>query len=271
MVESTHDVSVGATTVVKRYRSWDRGEPDREWHALSLLHEHCPGLAPEPIAFTSQAGTPAITMTRVPGVPLGSAALTEPQQVAVADAMTRLHRALPGPELARLGERRSGPAELLSELRSWSKEPVTALSPVVAEAKTAGTTWLDEVAISDLKGAATESVFTLGDGNLGNFIWDGDQCRLVDFEDSGVSQVAFESADFVEHVSVWLRGLVHEDALLESLKMSGHQQERLMNCRRLFAVFWLLMLLPGARGHHRNPVGSVERQAHRLLGLLERH
>jgi aminoglycoside phosphotransferase (APT) family kinase protein len=271
MVESTHDVSVGATTVVKRYRSWDRGEPDREWHALSLLHEHCPGLAPEPIAFTSQSGTPAITMTRVPGVPLGSAALTEPQQVAVADAMTRLHRALPGPELARLGERRSGPAELLSELRSWSKEPVTALSPVVAEAKTAGTTWLDEVAISDLKGAATESVFTLGDGNLGNFIWDGDQCRLVDFEDSGVSQVAFESADFVEHVSVWLRGLVHEDALLESLKMSGHQQERLMNCRRLFAVFWLLMLLPGARGHHRNPVGSVERQAHRLLGLLERH
>ncbi len=166
-------------------------------------------------------------------------------------------------------ERRSGPVELLAELKSWSNEPLAAVSPVVADAKAAGTTWLDALAISDLKGPSAESVFTVGDGNLGNFIWDGEQCRLVDFEDSGVSQVAFESADFVEHVSVWLSGLIDEEALLEALKMSPDQLERLLNCRRLFAVFWLLMLLPGARGHQRNPVGSVERQAQRLLDLLE--
>ncbi len=173
------------------------------------------------------------------------------------------------------GERRSGPVELLAELRSWINEPVGAASSVVAGAKTAGTAWLDSIALSDLvlnsdgERPSTESVFSLGDGNLANFIWDGEQCRIVDFEDSGVSQVAFESADFVEHLSVWLNGLVDTNALVEALEMSTSQQARLLNCRRLFAVFWLVMLLPGGRGHRRNPVGTVERQAHRLLDLLD--
>jgi Phosphotransferase enzyme family len=125
------------------------------------------------------------------------------------------------------------------------------------------------VSESDLMGPPSERVFTLADGNLGNFIWDGERCRIVDFEDSGVSQVAFESADFTEHVSVWLRGLVDTDVLLGALDMSTSQQRLLLNCRRLFAVFWLLMLLPGAPGHERNPAGSVDRQARRLLDLLE--
>lgn len=269
MVESTHDVTIGETTVVKRYRSWDRGEAEREWHTLSLLHHHCPGLAPEPVTFTRQDGAPAITMSRVAGVPLGSTPLSRPQLAAVAEAMTRIHHALPATELAMLGERRSGPVELLAELKSWSKEPLAAVSTAVVDAKIAGTAWLDALTISDLKGPSAESVFSLGDGNLGNFLWDGEQCRLVDFEDSGVSQVAFESADFVEHVSVWLNGLVDEHALRKAIKMSPAQEERLLNCRRLFALFWLLMLLPGARGHLRNPVGSMERQAQRLLDLLE--
>lgn len=270
MVDSTHDVTLGDITVVKRYRSWNRGEPEQEWHALSLLHQHCPGLAPEPIAFTRQDGAPAITMSRVAGVPLGSTPLTEPQLLAVAEAMTRIHHALPATELAMLEERRSGPAELLADLKSWSKEPLVAVvSPVVADAKTAGTTWLDALAISDLKAPSAEPVFTSGDGNLGNFLWDGEQCRLVDFEDSGVSQIAFEIADIVEHVSVWLRGIFEADDLLAALDTDPDQRIPVANCRRLFALFWLLMLLPGNRGHERNPAGSVERQAQRLLDLLE--
>ena len=269
MVESTHEVIIGNTTVMKRYRSWGRGEPEREWHALSLLDHYCEGLAPKPLAFSRDNGTPVIVMSRVLGVSLGSEPLTPGQISAVAGAMNRMHNALPPDELNKLEERQWGPRELLQELKSSCEEPHGLVGPLVLDAMDAASAWLAAVSESDLMGSPSERVFTLADGNLGNFIWDGEQCRLVDFEDSGVSQVAFESADFAEHVSVWLRGLVDTDALLGALGMSASQQALLLNCRRLFAAFWLLMLLPGAPGHERNPPGSVDRQAGRLLDLLE--
>ena len=39
--QATHEVTVdaGRGVVVKRYRSWSRGEPAREWAALTLLAE----------------------------------------------------------------------------------------------------------------------------------------------------------------------------------------------------------------------------------------
>ena len=38
--------------------------------------------------------------------------------------------------------------------------------------------------------------------------------------------------------------------------------------RRLAALFWLIMLRPGGTSSTRNPPGTLERQAHRLLELL---
>ena len=47
---TTHEVCIyqDRCLVVKRFRSWDRGEPAREWAALTLLAESAPGLAPAP-------------------------------------------------------------------------------------------------------------------------------------------------------------------------------------------------------------------------------
>jgi hypothetical protein len=39
--------------------------------------------------------------------------------------------------------------------------------------------------------------------------------------------------------------------------------------RRLWAMFWLTMLLPGNGGFHRNPPGSTEAQARHLLTLID--
>jgi Ser/Thr protein kinase RdoA (MazF antagonist) len=41
------------------------------------------------------------------------------------------------------------------------------------------------------------------DANLANFLWDGTQVQIVDFEDSGPSDRAFELAVLVEHLSAW--------------------------------------------------------------------
>ncbi|SEG99641.1 Phosphotransferase enzyme family protein [Nonomuraea solani] len=38
-------------------------------------------------------------------------------------------------------------------------------------------------------------VFGAGDGNLANFLWDGTRVRIVDFEDSGHSDLAYEVAE----------------------------------------------------------------------------
>jgi hypothetical protein len=75
MPESTHDVVLSETRVVKRYRSWGRGEPDREWAGLSLIHRFAPGIAPRPLERRAEGGLPALVMTRVPGRPLGEARL----------------------------------------------------------------------------------------------------------------------------------------------------------------------------------------------------
>jgi thiamine kinase-like enzyme len=117
-------------------------------------------------------------------------------------------------------------------------------------------------------GPLVDRVFTQGDGNLGNFIWDGERCYVVDFEDSGVSDPAYEVADLVEHVSIWLAGLLDPDDLIGRLGLEAAQRHRLLEFRRLMALFWLLMLMPGNPGHNRNPEGSLERQAQRMHDLL---
>ncbi len=117
-------------------------------------------------------------------------------------------------------------------------------------------------------GPLAERVFTQADGNLGNLRVDGARCRVVDFEDSGVSDPAYEVADLVEHVSVWLRGLIRHHNLGDTLEFAGPSGRGCSGSGRLMAVFWLLRMLPGKPGHHRNPPESMERQAERALGLL---
>src|SRR5690606_1863415 len=62
----THHIEFRGDVVIKRYRSWDRGEPGREWTALKLLAEHAPGVAPSPVRAMLDADPPAIVMSRLP-------------------------------------------------------------------------------------------------------------------------------------------------------------------------------------------------------------
>jgi hypothetical protein len=47
-----------------------------------------------------------------------------------------------------------------------------------------------------------------------------------------------------------------------------HKAARLLQFRRLAALFWLTLLRPGSRASRQNPPGTLERQADRLLALL---
>ena len=89
-----------------------------------------------------------------------------------------------------------------------------------------------------------------------------------DFEDCGVSDPAYEVADLLEHLSVRLPGLLDPADVVRRLGWEGERADRLAGFRRMFSVFWLLMLLPGGRAHHRNPPGTLADQAAWTRGIL---
>lgn len=270
MVQSTHDVVVGDTEVVKRFRPTHRDEATREWDGLRLIARHAPGLAAEPIRFDPASDAPVVVMSTLPGGSLGSDRLSTPQVAAVGRALRSLFGAVPDDELGSVGERRSGPRELAADVRAWCREPHEPCSPLAESVLSDAARWLDGPAADVFSRPLAERVFGLGDGNVGNFIWDGRDCRLVDFEDCGVSDPAYEVADVVEHVTVTLPGLLDADEFVAGFRFDRDQSGRLLQFRRLLAMFWLLMLLPGNPGHARNPAGSVERQSDLLRGLLDR-
>ena len=111
-------------------------------------------------------------------------------------------------------------------------------------------------------------MFAQRDGNLANHLWDGQQVRLVDFEHSGRGDRAGELADFTEHLSVWGSAGIAAEPFLARFDLSPAERRRVVTLRRVFASYWVMRLLPGGPSHRRNPPGTLDRQAARLLSLL---
>jgi hypothetical protein len=270
-VFTTHLITFDGDRVVKTYRSWERGEPRREWHGLRLLHTHAPGLGPEPIAARLDELPPSIVMGRVPGEPLGTRPITSAQLDALAAVLDRLHRSIPENALAD-AEPQDDPARfhaLLLRTFADRAEAAAGTEPVVVEALAAARAFLDSGWVE--RGAAIgvpSPAFCMNDGNLANYLWDGASVRVVDLENAGRLDRAYELADFVEHISPRLRSGIRAHDVLDRLDLRADESERVRAYRPAFAVFWLLRLLPGSSSARRNPPGTLEAQAAHLLGLL---
>jgi Ser/Thr protein kinase RdoA (MazF antagonist) len=270
---ATHDVRVdaGRGIVVKRFRSWDREEPAREWRALCLLAEHAPGLAPRPLGARlnrPDRSSPEITMSWLPGRPLSATAVTPAQVGAVAHALDRLWRSVPPQRLDPSGGA-ANPARFTGQVRQQLAAGYELGADVrVRRAAARASGWLARGAVDRELAARGQVVLGHGDPNLANFLWDGREMHLVDFEDSGPSDRAFELAILVEHVSVWSDAGLDAATLLGAFELTAAEQERLLQFRRLAALFWLMLLRPGGPGSRRNPPGTLRRQADRLLALL---
>jgi hypothetical protein len=87
--------------------------------------------------------------------------------------------------------------------------------------------------------------------------------RIVDFEDSAISDPATELAILIEHLGT------RELDLTDVCSEIDVDQHRLLAARRVWAMFWLALLLPGGPAAHRNPPGTTQSQALRLLRLLD--
>jgi hypothetical protein len=266
---TTHSVEIEETVVVKRFRAWDRDEHVREWRALNLLAKHAPGLAPEPVKADLDGDPPTIWMSRLPGEPMGGRPLLPLEIDAVAAAIDTLHRAVPAETLATIASTAWQPATARAYLHGMASQLKPAeRDPLAVEALAAGAGWLDSDWLDRAAAEDATMVFGQCDGNLANYLWDGTRVRLVDFEDSGRSDRMFELADFVEHLTVWNFGQIDAEAFLARLDLTAAERARVHGFRRVFALFWLQMLVPGGRSHHRNPPETHLHQARRLLELV---
>ena len=188
-------------------------------------------------------------------------------------ALERLWGSVPRARLAPAFGPEPMPAAFARRVRSMAGQAAADARPVpdgqlAGQALRAGTAWLASGALDRHRPAGEDAVLGQGDPNLANFLWDGALMRIVDFEDSGVSDRAFELAMLVEHLSAWPDARLDTEAFLAGFSLTRPERSRLAGYRRLAALFWLLMLLPGGTASTRNPPGTLGRQASRLLTLL---
>jgi Ser/Thr protein kinase RdoA (MazF antagonist) len=267
---ATHEVRIdqGLGLVVKRFRSSARGEPVREWTALSLLARFAPGLAPAPVGADLESDCPVLTMSWLPGTELAAAPVTPAQAHALAAALGRLWRSVPSISREFPAAMPNSVAFARQVREMLAASPVPRNDCVVARAYATAASWLERGTIERHGRSGHQVVLGHGDPNLANYLWDGGQIRLVDFEDSGPSDRAFELAILTEHISAWSGSRLDADDFLALFSLTHAEQTRVRDFRRLTALFWLLMLGPGGASSARNPPGARERQAVRLLMLL---
>ncbi len=192
-------------------------------------------------------------MSELPGTPLAGK-LT----VAQLEALERTMRAMWAVPAHDLPPRRYLPAEAYTLGRAWfagSARP----AGLAGRAFDAVLAFLHEPPLPE----PAEKILGHGDPNLANYLWDGSLVRAVDFEDAGHSDVAYEVATIVEHLSArdtdWSGFLAGFDV----------DRERLRHGRVLSAMLWLYLLLPGNPADRRNPPGTLQSQARRVLELIE--
>ncbi|MDR2294298.1 MAG: aminoglycoside phosphotransferase family protein [Microbacterium sp.] len=272
MQTQTHHISLGETEVRKRFRNWADGEPDREWGCLRVIWAHAPGLAPRPLRRETSDGCPVVVMSRVPGIALGTAPLLPSQTRSLGSVLRQLydipHRAIVD---AGLPERRLGPTTLPTVLRGWLAEDHD-LSACKDRSLVAAGVDAARNHFTRSESLPTPVFASLGiaDLNPANIIWDGERCRLVDFEDGGLTDPAYDLADHGEHIASRIGGVIDIEALTDAVGLSDDERGRMIRYRPLWATFWLMMLLPGNGAFRRNPVGTTELQARHLIALLAR-
>ena len=268
MQTSTHGLTIGGTEVRKVFVADHEAQAEREWACLTLLAEQAPDLAPRPLR-REDGETPVIVMTRIPGEPLAPRPLDVGRTAALGAALRRLYDVpLDAVREAGIGERRYGAREHVQVLVEWlgdSHDLGECRDPgLVGEALEVARAYVAAPPLPEPRATA----LGIADLNPANVLWDGRVVRLVDFEDGGLSDPAYELADHVEHLGSRLPGVYDARALADAVGLDAEDRERMAAYRPLWAAFWLAMLLPGNGAWRRNPRGTTEDQAAHFMALV---
>ncbi len=230
---------------IKIYKVDDRNRAEREWRALTLLRQYNFTACPQPLWYRSDESMPMIGMEYIEGVTFSQAAVDQQEINGLSATLSALYslpiktKQYPYTAVGRAPER-------MLKLEAWltdnSALATSALGRKVREL------WVEWQASDDprILLQPTTPVFSPGDPNLSNYLWNGSVVRCIDFEYAGWSDVAFELADLCEgsHAqrisdAVWATFLTRFDL------DSGHLR-RFWAARRLCGFYWIYLF--GQRG-----------------------
>lgn len=227
---------------VKLYKIDERRRAEREWQVLCFLSERSPGIAPQPLRFSPDPELPAVVMELVPGVSLSDHQPGARELTALTEALKQFYALTP--EVITYPHTVIGtPIVLMQRVESWLAQITERVDePLVKQILAVVTQW-DSAEDGAILAMPAPTIFSRGDPNLANCLWDGQRVRCIDLEYSGWSDVAFDLAELIEaqpsrHVSdqVWKR-------FLDSFDLQDPAaQRRLAAARRLCAVFWISLL-----------------------------
>jgi Ser/Thr protein kinase RdoA (MazF antagonist) len=236
--------SPGGSVCVKIYRTDDRRRAEREWLSLTFLSRHQVSSAPAPLWADPHPGQPAIGMTFLPGRPFPETSDRQRPLRALA-AVQRQYAGLPlSGELATL-ERIDSASHYIRRITGiWApviiSHPRDALTRDLLQILSQ---WEDSGDAAVLAEPG-RPIFSRGDSNLLNWLWDGTSIRVVDYEFAGVGDLAFDCADLTEHISSRQAGIDDQAwAQIVSLAGLGHaDQRRFEAAQRTCALRWLAVL-----------------------------
>ncbi|MFI7027035.1 phosphotransferase [Micromonospora sp. NPDC049900] len=229
--------------VIKLYVKTDRQRVERKWAALTLLAPHQLGTVPVPLWHDDAPVEPAIGMTRLHGQPLIEAADQLAALRALAHTTTQLQAVPLTGLLATRPRVDTGEHYMVRLTQAWpellASQPNDPLMPTMQRLLAA---W-QHSGDADVVAAPAAPVLSRGDANLLNWMAsDSGAACCVDFEYAGFSNVAFDAADLIEHIS----GRVVPDSiwtqLLPDLGVTDANRRQFAANQRTCALRWLTIL-----------------------------
>ncbi|MEU3455275.1 aminoglycoside phosphotransferase family protein [Micromonospora sp. NPDC006766] len=232
----------GDDVVIKLYVKTDRQRMEREWAALTLLKPHGLRTVPAPLWLDEAPVEPAIGMTRLHGQPLIEAVDQLAALRALAHTTTQLQAVPLTGLLAGLPRIDTGEHYMVRLTKAWPEllagQTDDPLTPVMQQLLAV---W-QRSGDADLVAASDTPVLSRGDANLLNWMTTDDGAACVDFEYAGYSNVAFDAADLIEHISgravpdsIWTQ-------LLPDLGVTDTNRHQFGANQRTCALRWLAVL-----------------------------
>lgn len=234
----------GRSYCLKFYKVDERQRARREWCALELLTSRGCFYPPRPFHYDADSNPPVVVMEFVDGRGLGNQPLNKAHLSALVDALQEMYAITPALASDPLGPVVGDAHGWIRFLRRGERdiEPST-LDVLAYEEHTLLRTWLQGTDPAILMESAP-LVFSRGDPNLANCLWDGQRLRIVDFEYSGWNDRAFDLADLVEHIQSRRTPDEEWGWFVEQFGLSREERIRFQAAQRLAALFWMIKSWP---------------------------
>ncbi|GAA1450877.1 aminoglycoside phosphotransferase family protein [Nocardiopsis tropica] len=229
---------------LKLYRTDKRDRSGSEALALSHLAKHGVDRVPQLLWHDDHELLPASAMTLLPGAPLDADAHLGKPWTAMVEKQREMLNVPVGPFIE-TPRSESADHYLHRITQVWAPtlreaEP----GPLTNDLEAVLATW-EESGDARALAAPASRVFSHGDSNLLNWLWEEQSGTIgvVDFEFAGYSDLAYEAAELVEHIS--MRHI--DDDTLRALVMDlgvddDAHRERFLAAQRTCALRWLAVL-----------------------------